>query len=612
MRTNQKKKWLFIFLSCLLVFASIPLTTSADENNNKESSDMEIEPGEYTAKDEVIYGNLDANGNAKNMYVVNTFHVTVPGEIVDYGDYTNVRNLTNLSDIEQIESAEVHFQTEEEEFYYQGELENKPLPWDISITYLLNNEKMNTDELAGQSGNLEIQITTSANEDVDPLFFENYLLQISLSLDPTIFNDIQAPEGTEANEGKNKQITFTVMPEQEEELIVSAYVTDLEMDPINISAIPANIAIENPDIGNMTGDMESLSDAISMVNAGVAELSNGISELNAGVSELSKGSSDYQSGINELDQSSGELVNGSKEIRDALKQISESMQGNSEMPNLDDMKELPKGLREIAKGLRNSGDGLDTLSENYNDAYGALDEAIGGIPDYNISEEQIEKLYESNADTKVVDQLVKTYSAAQAVKQTYDAVKEGFTAVSDTLEQVSGPLHDMATQLETMADGMDNGMDNLEQIDALADLQNGLTALSSEYTIFHNGLVSYTEGVNSLATSFQKLDTGIQELSDGTAALDSGANDLHDGTKELRKSTSDLPGQMQSEVDELMEEYDNSDFEPVSFVSEQNEKVNVVQFVLQTEAIEMEEPESTEQEEEEEKSFWDRFLDLFR
>src|SRR5690625_6918470 len=66
-------------------------------------------------------------------------------------------------------------------------------------------------------------------------------MQVSVSLDPTIFSNIQAPKGTEANEGKNKMVTFSVMPDTEEELIISADVENLEMDPIKISAVPANI-----------------------------------------------------------------------------------------------------------------------------------------------------------------------------------------------------------------------------------------------------------------------------------------------------------------------------------------------------------------------------------
>ncbi|WBX80455.1 hypothetical protein PD280_00755 [Virgibacillus salarius] len=71
-------------------------------------------------------------------------------------------------------------------------------------------------------------------------------------------------------------------------------------------------------------------------------------------------------------------------------------------------------------------------------------------------------------------------------------------------------------------------------------------------------------------------------------------------------------GQIKQETDEMMEEYDNSDFEPKSFVSDQNKNVEVVQFVLQTESIKIPEPETTEAPVKEEKGIWERFLDLFR
>lgn len=598
-----KKKWFVIVLSSLLVCASIPSIAFAEKHTN--------ESGKYTTKDEVIYGNLDANGKVKDMYVVNSFDIDDPGEIVDYGEYTAIRNLTDLSEIKQVNQDEVLFQGEDE-FYYQGELENHPLPWDISITYLLDGKEMTPNELAGQSGSLDIQITTKANEEVNPSFFEHYLLQVSMTLDPTIFDQIKAPKGTEANAGKDKQLTFSVMPDQEEELIMSAEVTDLEMDPIEISAIPANIAIENPDIGDMTGDMDSLSSAISQLNSGIEELSSGITELNTGTTELNDGSAEYLSGINELNSSSDELVNGSNDIHQALDQISDAMQGDTDMPDLGDMGELPEGLREMAGGLRESAEGLNTLKDNYDTVYDNLDQAISDIPESTLGEQEIAALYGSNADDEVIDELVETYTAAQTVKQTYDAVKEGFDAVSGTLEQVSQPLNEMAEQVESIADGIESGMEGLDQMDALAELQDGLATLSSEYENFHDGLISYTDGVDSLATSYQELHEGIGELSEGTSELDSGTNELKEGSEELDSETSDMPNEMQEQVDELLEDYDNSDFEPVSFVSEDNEDVDVVQFVLQTENIEQDEPEAEVEEEEEDKGFWDRFLDLFR
>ncbi|WP_404458016.1 YhgE/Pip domain-containing protein [Oceanobacillus kapialis] len=591
--------------SMMLVFSSFTTTAFADEV-------QEGQEGNYASKDEVIYGNMNANGQLQDMYVVNTFRVTEPGEMVDHGDYASVRNLSNLTDIVR-EGDSVQFQAEEEEFYYQGTMESNALPWDISITYLLDGEEVAPEDLAGASGSLEIQISTSANEDVDPEFFRNYLLQIGVTLDPAIFDNIQAPEGTMANAGQNKQVTFSVMPEQEETYIISSDVSEFEMNPIEINAAPYSMSIESPDLGGMTGEMQELSDAISDIHTGVGDLESGMSELNQGAQELGDGSAEYRNGMEELDQSSGELVNGSAEIKNALATINQTVQESTGNIDLSVMQEFPNHLREIAGGIEESANALDELAKGYSEANKQLSNAMESIPSYEINEEQINKLRENNPEQlEVVGQLAETYEAANAAKQTYNAVKEAFDGVSGAIGQSSDASAEMASNLETMATEIENAVASVGGLDSVTQMQEGFSTLASQYETFHNGLVSYTDGVGQLTSSYQELDAGIQELANGTSATSDGVSELHDGTNELQEATSDLPGQIEAETDEMMEEYANEDYEPSSFLSDKNENVEVVQFVLQTESIEIPEPETTEEPEEEEKGIWERFLDLFR
>ena len=44
------------------------------------------------------------------------------------------------------------------------------------------------------------------------LFYENYMLQISITLDMDKSSDIQAPDAVLANAGKNKVAAYTVLP----------------------------------------------------------------------------------------------------------------------------------------------------------------------------------------------------------------------------------------------------------------------------------------------------------------------------------------------------------------------------------------------------------------
>src|SRR5699024_12599338 len=105
--------------------------------------------------------------------------------------------------------------------------------------------------------------------------------------------NIQARERTEANDGKDKLLSFNVMPEEEEVLIASADVTDFELEPIHISAVPANIGFEDPDTEELTEEMQELSDAISEINEGVDDLDDGALDLSDGASQLSIASKEF-------------------------------------------------------------------------------------------------------------------------------------------------------------------------------------------------------------------------------------------------------------------------------------------------------------------------------
>ncbi|MGN8644538.1 YhgE/Pip domain-containing protein [Gracilibacillus sp. HCP3S3_G5_2] len=560
------------------------------------------------AKDEVIYTTLSSSGEELDMYVVNSFEVKEPGEFVDYGEYSSVKNLTDLSDISN-EGDEVSFTASEDSFYYQGNLDNKPLPWEFSIRYQLNGKELEPEEMLGQDGHFKLEIESSANEDVDPIFFDNYLVQISITLDGGLYQNIEAEEATIANAGKNKQVTFTVMPEQEENFLLEADVTDFELEAIEITAVPSSMSIDSPDIDGVTDDFETLADATAEIDNGVGELVNGITELNSGVSSLREGSGDYQEGINQVSDGSDELMSGSQSINRALQTMKDSIDQDVEA---GDFSTLQDGLKQMAEGLKDASEGLTELQQNYENAYQAVEDAIDNIPTHQISEKDIEALVHSGADAEVIDKLVETYEAAQTAKGTYQQVREAFAAVSPTLEEVSNAQNEIATSLETIADQIAAASEGIDIQEGLKELQEGLTALSDNYTDFHGGLEEYTSGVEELSHAYQDLHNGIVELEDGTAELEDGAGELHEGTTELADSTSDLPDQMQDEIDEMINDYDKSDFEAVSFVSEKNENIQSVQFVIKTEGITKDEQEEDEEVAEEEKSFWQRLVDLFK
>jgi len=604
------KRILLLATSCMLFLPSF-LVGAAENTSSAEETKAKAD-GVVATKDEVVYATLDASGQLDEAYVVNVLDVSKEGTVVDYGTYSSLKNLTDLSKLEQ-DDNKVRIKAPKGKFYYQGTLKDgSKLPWDITISYLLDGKKVSPKELAGKEGHIEIGIQTAASENVGKAFFENYILQVSLTLDPDIYSNIEAPGGMIANVGKNKQITFTVMPEKEGDLRVQADVVDFELNGVEIAAVPSTIAIDAPDTKSMTKDMETLTDAIGEVNNGVSALNNGVSGLNNGVGSLRNGSKQYQNGISELGRASSGLITASGSIHEGLSTMSKSLSESLSQTDLSDVQELPDGLTQLSENLYKVANGLLLLQENYAEVYSVLDGVMTEIPEYDITEEEIQGLYMSGADSEVLDKLVETYTTARTAKGTYSAVKEGFDAIDAALVETSGGLTKMGDALVGTADQISASLEEMDIENSLAQLQQGLDTLSTNYGKFHSGLIGYTEGVAKLSNSYNELHSGIVELSSGTAELENGVAELHDGTNTLYKETSDLPNQMQEEIDKMISEFDKSDFEAVSFISSDNENVNTVQFVIKTEGIKKEEPKTDPEIVEEEKGFWSRFMDLFR
>ena len=138
------------------------------------------------------------------------------------------------------------------------------------------------------------------------------------------------------------------------------------------------------------------------------------------------------------------------------------------------------------------------------------------------------------------------------------------------------------------------------------------------YSLFYEGLKSYTSAVsdaasgantlkinmNTLYTNVGTLKTSVVELSDGVRALFDGATELKDGTGEFVKETDGIETEVSSEIDSMITESTGSSLEIASFVSEKNTNVDAVQFVIQTEAIEIVEAVIEEPITEEKLSFW--------
>ncbi len=182
------KRVLWLTLTLILVFMRFP-NVSAEEIASQ--------------KDEVVYGILNLNGSVENIYVVNIFE---DDNIIDYGNYKDIRNMTTSEKINR-EGDKISINTSADRLYYEGTVEKKELPWNIDIEYILNGKKIPGDELAGGSGFLEIKILVNRNAEIDSIFFENYALQIALTLNTKSASNIKTDSAIVADVCSKKHST---------------------------------------------------------------------------------------------------------------------------------------------------------------------------------------------------------------------------------------------------------------------------------------------------------------------------------------------------------------------------------------------------------------------
>ncbi len=567
-------------------------------------------------KTEVVYATLSADGAPEAAYVVNRFDVEAPGTVADHGDYAAVQNLTNQTVLERVGDATV-FQADEGTLYYQGDAAGVVLPWRVAVSYELDGKKVSADQLVGASGNLAVQVATARNKQVDPAFYDSFMMQITFTLPGGVATDVAAEGATVASAGQDTTVAFTVLPGHDGDFALTAKVRDFHMAGAQIAALPYASVMEMPDTAAMTDGMTSLSSAVSQLADGTASLASGVDRLTGGARDLSSGAAAFGEGLNRLDGSSAALVDASAQVKSALEAVSGGL-AQVDLSQLDQVEQLPATFRQMADGLAQLREAAAQAQRGYDAALAALGSAVAGIPEGSLTQGQIAALAGNQAtqeDRAAVAQLAETYQAAQAVKAAYadagiQAAFEGASRTLATLGAADGALSQQEAALRAVADQLDAALGS-GQLDQVKQLVGGLSQLSGQYGQFHEGLVQYASGLSALAVNYSQLEAGTAQLANGTGQLASGAGQLSSGMGQLNAATITLPDTMKKQIADMMADYDFPEFNPVSFMSPENKNVKAVQFVMTTAAIEQ--PEAPQEEEPQPQlTLWDRFLALFQ
>lgn len=296
------------------------------------------------AKEEVIYVNLDTLGNVEDITAVNILTADSNGEILDYGEYSSIRNMTTLDEL-FYDGQKITGKISTDKIYIEGKTTGTDIPWKVYIFYYLDGKYIYPEDLIGKSGKLEIYMFfrgTDTNKD----FYNNYTLQVTATLDTDICKNIVCKDATIANVGSNKQLSYVVLPKVDKDILISADVTNFEMDPITINAVNMNMGLDahemdlegyNKDYDDLMDDLDDMDEALDDMLEGTMELMDGASDLSKGIHDARKGvealvekldpmlslSADPEvkkllKGMRKLDNGSDDLYEGIEEFRDGI------------------------------------------------------------------------------------------------------------------------------------------------------------------------------------------------------------------------------------------------------------------------------------------------------
>lgn len=436
-----------------------------------------------SAKEEVIYANLDASGTVTGVYAVNSFAVQAGDTVTDHGSYTAVRNMTTTDPLEHSGDTVTATVAEDGKLYYEGTMDTATaLPWLVKLTYMLDGAEIAPEELGGKSGALTIRLQVSRNPDCTGDFFDQYALQVTMTLDTDRAQNIVADGATMANVGSNKQLSYILLPGSDSDVTVTADVTDFAMNAISLNGVKLRLNLDL-DGADLTGMLDRLQSGSVQLDDGANALADGIAQLDAGAAQLDEQVSydAYKAILKENGLDLDQLKDGNAKAMEQLEQLARVM------PQLKDVILLLKGssanIDAMETYLNTVHDGVAQLhagSSTLNSQYGQFDAGVRQL---------------ANALTGMLGNLSVLTDGVNQLASQYGQLDSGLNAYTDGVAQLKAGVQQLTDGAARLTAGTGelrsnvSGIDMGDQLDSLLAGLNGSSEVES-FTSAENTNVS--------------------------------------------------------------------------------------------------------------------------
>lgn len=570
--------------------ASSDSEETAKTEDMQETADMkeESEPSENTKKQdseekdktETVYVKSDAKGNPRE--------ITVQTKLKNTGDGDTIKDYTNLTDIKNKEGDEaftqnadgtVEWENHGEDITYEG-TGSAELPVDVSVSYELDGQAIEPEDLAGKSGQLKIRFDYK-NKTTQTIKVDGKEEQVSVPfavismmlLSDDHASDIKVKNGKVmdidgqklvvgyACPGLTKSLKLTTYEPTEdidipEYVEVTADVTDFSLD--FTATIISSGLLEDMDLKDLD-EVDEMSDNMKKLEEATDKLSDGAGALESGLQVMNEKKEDLQAGATLLKESLTTLHNTLATVQlpqgssldlsgmeSAEKQLEED--GTKLNEALTDMSTGLAWMQQLAQEVGAYKTTVETQLETAKTAldaidWAALDQAVRAdsqakadaaveaamqkaLENYGLSADQIQAAQGEvkTAVNSALDQVSVSEEAKTQIQKAKDALEAVPTItipeVSFDTEKLTETLTDMEKQMKILAGyGTTLGTVSKTAAASLQELQTGLTALQT-------GTVQLQKGSSQLESGMAAFGEGIRQLYQGSAALHQGSGQL--------------------------------------------------------------------------------------
>lgn len=646
----KKKNQIIAAALSVALIGSLAGVTAFAANNNQQSDTADAPAAEETAATVTA-----ASGSSETVYVIANTDGSAKKVIVSqkYGS-------DDADAAQKAKSSLTDAQNVKDDNCWQGTTD-KALPVTTAITYTLDGKAISADDLAGRSGHVTIRFdytntqyeTRNINGKSEKIYVPFAALTGTL-LDSDRFTNVSVTNGKLVDDGDHTVVVGMAFPGLQESLDldsdtlelpayveISADVTDFALDT-TLTVVTNSVfsdadedALDDSALGDLSGDMDKLTDAMTQLMDGSGELYDGLDTLLSSSYELSDGVGKLTSGLQTLDSNSAQLNAGAETVFNTLLdtantqlQANESLKEagitiptltianyadtlNGVIASLDPESVIAQAeqvaLEKVTAAVRAQEDTVragvtqavqQQVTAQVTEAVTAQVQAkvlAGVLTASGMTQEQYDALPEDSEAKAGIDAAVAAQMQSDAVQQQITAaVAENVTAQMASDEVKALIDQNTEAQITLLIQQNMNSDEVRAQINAAAaqasEGAQQLLALRQQldsYNTFYTGLRAYTAGVGEAKDGAVKLNGSMPELIDGVKKLRDGSGELRDGLKELndqaiQKLVDALDGDLGQVSDRLQAVLDVSrDYQGFTMNSDGG-----VKFIFRTEAVE--------------------------